>query len=80
MKSAGLGSRQLVEPDLVERDRERNLPAEAINAPKLTWPSVSDLREDRAGGDVESVDEQHGNPSRTRSSTVSSGCGLPSVP
>ena len=38
MKRCRAGSRQLVEPDLVERDRERNLAAEAINAPKLTWP------------------------------------------
>src|SRR5688572_8989023 len=55
---------QLVESDLVERDRERNLARGRHQCAEADVAPISDLREGRAGGcgDVDSVDEQRREP------------------
>src|SRR5687768_13141325 len=55
---------QLVESDLVERDRERKLARGRHQCAEADVAPISDLREDHAGGcgDVDSVDEQRREP------------------
>src|SRR5215207_3151714 len=63
-RGAGIGSRQLVERDLIERDREGNLARRGHQRAETDLTLISDLGEDRAGGgdNIELIDEQQREP------------------